>query len=129
MLSPAEPVVWIILFSKMVVLRKNLLSAMAITAMGMEAETVKPAFNARYTVAAPKMIPKQAPVMTAFHVNSFMAVSGAINGTNFFSDIAVDLDIIKFPYQFFINVCSLLEMNNNTIAAIPDMMTNSMKKS
>jgi hypothetical protein len=102
---------------------------MAITAMGMEAETVKPAFNARYTVAAPNIIPKQAPVMTAFQVNSFIAVSGAINGTNFFSDIVVDLDIIKFPYQFFIKFCSLLEMMKRTIAAIPDMITNSMKKS
>jgi hypothetical protein len=77
---------------------------MAITAMGIDAETVKPALSARYTVAAPKMIPKQAPVMTAFHVNSFITVSGAINGTNFFSDIIIVLNIVEFLHQFFINV-------------------------
>jgi hypothetical protein len=77
------------LFSRMVVLRKSLLSAIDITAMGMDAETVRPAFKARYTVAAPKMMPKQAPVITAFNVNSFMEVSGVINGTNFLS--AIDL--------------------------------------
>jgi hypothetical protein len=46
-LSPAEPVVWIILFSNMVVFKNSLLRAMAITAMGMDAETVRPAFSAR----------------------------------------------------------------------------------
>ena len=61
---------------------------MDITAIGMEADTVSPAFSARYTVAAPKMTPKQAPVMTAFSVNSFITVSGAMKGMNFFSDMA-----------------------------------------
>jgi hypothetical protein len=72
----------------MVVRRNNLLSAIDITAIGMDAETVSPAFNARYTVAAPKMTPKQAPVMTAFQVNSFIAVSGAMNGVNDLLDMA-----------------------------------------
>jgi hypothetical protein len=34
------------------------------------------------------MIPKQAPVMTALSVNSFITVSGAMKGMNFFSDMA-----------------------------------------
>ena len=53
---------------------------MAKTAMGMEAETVRPAFKARYTVEAPKIIPKAAPVRTDLTVNSAMFVSGETNG-------------------------------------------------
>jgi hypothetical protein len=75
----------------MVVLRNSLLKAIDITAMGIDAETVKPALRARYTVAAPNMIPKAAPVITAFRVNSFITVSGAMKGTNFFSDIWLNL--------------------------------------
>jgi hypothetical protein len=47
MLSPALPVVWIILFSRIVVFKKSLPNAIAKTAIGIEAETVRPAFNAR----------------------------------------------------------------------------------
>jgi hypothetical protein len=61
------------------------------TAMGIDADTVNPALSAKYTVAAPNMIPKAAPVMTAFRVNSFITVSGAIKGTNFFSDMRLIL--------------------------------------
>lgn len=45
--SPAEPVVCIMLFSRMVVFRNFLPSVIAITAIGMDAETVRPAFSAR----------------------------------------------------------------------------------
>ena len=71
----------------MVVRKNNLLRVIAITAMGIDAETVSPAFNAKYTVAAPKMIPKTEPVTTALIVNSAILVSGAIKGWNCFSDI------------------------------------------
>ena len=53
---------------------------MAITAMGIEADTVSPALSARYTVEAPKMIPNTEPVNTALMVNSAILVSGAIKG-------------------------------------------------
>jgi hypothetical protein len=44
------------------------------TAIGMELTTVKPAFNPRYTVAAPKTIPKKAPSRMDFQVNSGIIV-------------------------------------------------------
>jgi hypothetical protein len=56
--------------------------------MGMEADTVSPAFNARYTVAAPKMIPNAEPTNTDLMVNSFIFVSGKTKGVNFLSDMA-----------------------------------------
>jgi hypothetical protein len=46
-LSPADPVVCMILFSRIVVLRKSFHKAMERTAIGIDAETVSPAFNAR----------------------------------------------------------------------------------
>ena len=71
-----------ILFSRMVVFNKRLPMVMAITAIGMEALTVKPAFNARYTFAAPNKQPIMQPVTTAFRVNSFIWVWGDTNGLN-----------------------------------------------
>ena len=68
--SPAEPVVWMMLFSRIVVRRNFFPSEMAMTAMGMDADTVRPAFSARYTVLIPKMIPKSDPNKMAFMVNS-----------------------------------------------------------
>jgi hypothetical protein len=61
---------------------------MAITAIGIEAETVRPAFNARYTVEAPKMIPNKAPVRIDLTVNSAILVSAGTKGLNFVSDIS-----------------------------------------
>ena len=84
MLSLAEPVVWIILFSRIVVLKNLLPIVIAITAMGIDALTVSPAFKARYTLAAPNKQPIIQPVTIAFKVNSFMFVSGETNGWNGF---------------------------------------------
>ena len=63
--------------------------------MGMDAETVNPAFKARYTVDAPKMTPKILPVMIALMVNSFIFVSGETKGLNVFlsSDIIGNLKV------------------------------------
>ncbi len=47
MLSPAEPMVWTMLFSRMVEPPSFLSTEMDSTATGMEAETVSPAFSAR----------------------------------------------------------------------------------
>jgi hypothetical protein len=66
----------------MVVLRNFRPKVIAITAIGIEADTVRPAFSARYTVAAPNMIPKMAPVTIDFTVNSGIEVSAATNGLN-----------------------------------------------
>jgi hypothetical protein len=46
--------------------------------MGMDADTVRPAFKARYTVEQPNKIPKSAPNPTDFTVNSATFCSGAI---------------------------------------------------
>jgi len=87
MLSLALPVVWMMLFSRMVVLNNFLPRVMASTAIGIEADTVSPAFRARYTVDAPNRIPKMLPISNALKVNSFISVSGLTKGTNFFSAI------------------------------------------
>ena len=76
MLSPAEPVVWMILFSRMVVLKNFLPREMERTAIGMEADTVRPALSARYTVEAPKIIPNMAPSKIDFRVSSAMLSVG-----------------------------------------------------
>jgi hypothetical protein len=69
-----------ILFSRMVVLKNFLPNVMAITAIGIDAEMVSPAFNARYTVDAPKKIPAMAPNRMDFRVNSAILVSGGTKG-------------------------------------------------
>ena len=45
--SPADPIVWTMLFSRIVDLPKRLKTAMASTAIGIEADTVRPARSAR----------------------------------------------------------------------------------
>ena len=75
--SPAEPMVWTMLFSRIVDFPIFLKTAMARTAIGMEAETVSPARRARYTVAAPKIKPKNAPRRMALSVNSGIVCSDA----------------------------------------------------
>ena len=77
MLSPADPMVWTMLFSRIVDPPSFFKSEMERTAMGIDALTVNPAFSARYTVDAPKMSPKSAPTITAFGVNSAMRASFA----------------------------------------------------
>jgi hypothetical protein len=66
------------LFSRIVVFRNFRPSVMAITAIGIEADTVSPAFKARYTVDEPNRIPKSAPNTTDFQVNSATETSGAM---------------------------------------------------
>ncbi len=46
--------------------------------MGMDADTVSPAFKAKYTVAAPNNTPKIVPRKIDFHVNSGMMVDDGI---------------------------------------------------
>src|SRR5215813_5523049 len=82
MLSPAEPMVWTMLFSRMVEPPNFLRTEMERTATGMDAETVSPAFNARYTVEAPKSRPKKAPTMIALGVNSAIVVRSGTYGLN-----------------------------------------------
>src|ERR1700754_553737 len=89
MLSLALPVVWMILFSRMVVLKSFRPRVMASTAMGIEAETVSPAFKARNTVEAPNRIPKILPISRALKVSSFISVSGLTKGWNFFADMCI----------------------------------------
>jgi hypothetical protein len=66
----------------------------------MEADTVKPAFSARYTVAAPKMMPKMLPNKMDLTVSSFILASGATKGRKLFcSDMIIDgfmVNILKF---------------------------------
>src|SRR5262252_6590852 len=62
--SPADPIVWTMLFSRIVDEPSFLNTEIASTAIGIDADTVRPAFSARNTVAAPKMTPKMIPSAT-----------------------------------------------------------------
>ena len=68
--SPADPVVWTILFSRMVERPRTRNRVIESTAMGIEALTVMPTLSARYTEEAAKTIPSIAPMKTARKVNS-----------------------------------------------------------
>ena len=65
--SPAEPVVWTMLFSRIVARRvpkafeKARNSVIDSTATGIDAETVMPTLSTRYSDDAPKMMPRTAP--------------------------------------------------------------------
>jgi hypothetical protein len=75
------------LFSRIVVFRNFLPSVMAITAMGIDAVTVNPAFSARYTVEHPNKIPNKDPTSTDFTVNSATFCSDETYGLKFLSSI------------------------------------------
>ncbi len=68
--SPAEPIVCTMLFSRIVEPPSLLSTEMASTAIGIDALTVSPARNPRYTVDAPNSSPKRTPMTIAFSVNS-----------------------------------------------------------
>ncbi len=76
--SPADPVVWTMLFSRIVAGRRPRSLAPARnkvidrTATGIDAETVIPTRSTRYSDDAPKMIPRIAPSKSAGQVNSGM---------------------------------------------------------
>src|SRR5919201_12527 len=68
--SPAEPIVWTMLFSRIVDPPSVLRTEIASTAIGIDALTVRPARSPRYTVDAPKIRPNTTPMRIAFIVNS-----------------------------------------------------------
>ncbi len=68
--SPADPIVWTMLFSRIVEPPSFLSTEMASTAIGIDALTVRPARSPRYTVDAPKIRPKMTPMTIALGVNS-----------------------------------------------------------
>ena len=79
--SPAEPVVWTMLFWRMVVAAERLRNrVMARTATGIDAETVSPTLRTRYTDDAPKTMPSSAPMMTGAAVNSAGDSDAGTNG-------------------------------------------------
>src|SRR6478752_10245538 len=68
--SPADPIVWTMLFSRIVEPPRRLSTEIASTAIGIDALTVRPARRPRYTVDAPNSSPNNTPMTTAFSVNS-----------------------------------------------------------
>src|SRR5579872_7343810 len=80
--SPAEPVVWTILFSRMLTLPKARRMLIESTAMGIDAETVSPARSPTYTVTAPKKSPATIPARMARKVNSATPFSESMYGLN-----------------------------------------------
>ena len=87
--SPAEPVVWTMLFSRIVARVKRRKSVMDMTAMGMDAETVIPTLRARYTEEAAKMMPRMAPMMTARAVNSRGCSEAGMKGSKLWCDVGL----------------------------------------
>jgi len=85
--SPAEPAVWVMLFSRIVASRMPSFesmrkSAREMTATGIEALTVRPTFSTRYSDDIPKIIPRKVPMIRARTVNSFITVSGRMKGSS-----------------------------------------------
>src|SRR3954469_18036289 len=68
--SPAEPIVWTMLFSRIVEPPSFFSTEIASTAIGIEALTVSPARRPRYTVDAPNSSPNSTPMTMALSVNS-----------------------------------------------------------
>ncbi len=73
--SPAEPVVWTTVFSRIEArppstFEKARNTVIEMTAMGTEAETVSPTRRARYTDEAPKITPRSAPMTSARRLSS-----------------------------------------------------------
>src|SRR2546423_7742691 len=68
--SPAAPIVWTMLFSRMVEPPSFFSTEIARTAIGIDALTVRPARRPRYTVDAPNSRPNNDPMTTALSVNS-----------------------------------------------------------
>ena len=86
--SPALPAVCITLASKMVASRTPIFdsrrnSVIAITATGIEAETVSPTFNTRYSDDAPKTIPSNVPTISGNGVSSRNVDESGIYGRKF----------------------------------------------
>src|SRR6266853_493619 len=80
--SPAEPVVWTMLFSRMVDFPRVRKKATANTAIGIDADTVRPILSARYTLEAAKIMPRIAPRITARRVSSAGDCDGGTYGLN-----------------------------------------------
>src|SRR5258708_5217676 len=86
MLSPALPVVWVMLFSRMVARRtpnmreKTRKMVIESTATGMEAVTVRTTLSTRYIDEAPKTMPSSAPTTTGTSVSSGMSWLAGMKG-------------------------------------------------
>src|SRR5438034_5667211 len=81
--SPADPIVWTMLFSRIVEPPSFFSTEIASTAIGIEALTVRPARRPRYTVDAPKSKPNSEPMTIAFSVNSAGDSVAGTYGLNF----------------------------------------------
>src|SRR4029079_11735598 len=90
----AEPIVWTMLFSRMVEPPSRLSTEIASTAIGMEALTVRPALSPRYTVDAPKINPNTAPSSTALTVNSAGDCVGGMYGVNVFASAGATVRVV-----------------------------------
>src|SRR5262245_29819412 len=80
--SPADPIVWTMLFSRIVEPPSFFRTEIASTAIGMDALTVRPARRPRYTVDAPNSSPKSEPRITARPVNSAGDCAALMYGWN-----------------------------------------------
>src|SRR3954451_21333778 len=95
--SPAEPIVWTMLFSRMVEPPSFLSTEIASTAIGIDALTVRPARRPRYTLDAPNRIPKRTPRMIALAVNSAGDCDAGTYGSKSGTAPMVALDLVNRP--------------------------------
>ena len=94
--SPAEPIVWTRLFSRMESLRRmTRMIPMEITAAGIEAEIVIPTRRPRYAFAAPKTMASRIPIRREVTVNSGTTRSAGIYGLKLF--------LLSDMYKFFLS--------------------------
>ncbi len=92
--SPAEPVVWTTVFSRIEARpprrwEKARKRVMEMTAIGTEAETVSPTRRARYTEEAPNTTPSSEPIRRALAVSSGSSCSAATKGLKGAGDAGV----------------------------------------
>ena len=86
--SPAEPAVCITFDSRIVASRMPIFDSkrnnvIAITATGIEADTVRPVFSTKYSDDAPKMMPSSVPTMSGTGVNSRNVVTSGMYDLKF----------------------------------------------
>ncbi len=98
--SPAEAPI-VARFTSKIVPLNGLRRASAITAPGIIAETVIPAYNPRYAFAAPSTIARNMPTKTAFNVSSGIARLAGMK------DLKSSREVISVYYILYINILIL----------------------
>ena len=116
--SPAEPTVCTMLLSKIEFLRMiTRITPMAITAAGIEADTVIPTRNPKYAFAAPNITAKRIPMKIDVNVISGVILSAGIYGLKFFcSFIILSISLYFALSDVISNILPQIAPNSNVFA-------------